>query len=213
MTRFIKIGRPRRTMVGVAASLLAVAGALATTGTAKADTTVTFKYAVTGTTHLATPNADVSLGPGHLTSTADLNTDALTATLTLPPATGSFKELGLVPVTATVKLINDGPTTGTIDPNTGAVTTTSNITMKITKLVVAGLTQPIGSSCETSTPVSVTVNSQPGFNILKGGNLAGTYTIPDFANCGLETLLINLTVPGSGNTITLTLGKAHPVTS
>src|SRR5579875_3614664 len=181
MTRFIQIGRPRRTMVGAAASLLAVAGALATTGTAKADTTVTFKYAVTGTTHLATPNADVSLGPGHLTSTADLN--------------------------------NDGPTTGTIDPNTGAVTTTSNITMKITKLVVAGLTQPIGSSCETSTPVSVTVNSQPGFNILKGGNLAGTYTIPDFANCGLETLLINLTVPGSGNTITLTLGKAHPVTS
>jgi hypothetical protein len=57
----------------------------------------------------------------------------------------------------------------------------------------------------------VTVSSQPGFNILKGGNLAGTYTIPDFANCGLETLLINLTVPGAGNTITLTLGKAHPV--
>ena len=212
MIRSFRIRTPRRAMVGAAAGLLAVAGVLATTGTASADTTVTFKYPVTGTTHLATPNGDVALGPGHLLTTADLNTGAITATLTLPPATGSFKELGLVPVTATVKLINDGPTTGTIDPNTGAVTTTSNITMKITKLVVAGLTQPIGTSCETSTPVSVTVNSDSGFNILKGGSLSGTYTIPDFANCELETLLINLTVPGSGNTITLTLGKAKPVT-
>jgi hypothetical protein len=208
----MKTRRPHRVMVGAAAGALALAGVLASTGTASADTTVTFKYAVTGSTTLTTPNASVALGPGHLVTTADLNTGAITANLKLPPATGSFNELGLVPVTATVKLINDGPTTGTIDPNTGAVTTTSNITMQITKLVVAGLTQPIGNSCETSSPVSVTVNSQPGFSILKGGNLAGTYTIPDFANCGLETLLINLTVPGSGNTITLTLGKAHPVT-
>lgn len=162
---------------------------------------------MTGTTHLATPNANLSLGPGKLLSTADLNTGAITATLTMPPATGSFNELGVVPVTATAKLINDGPTTGTIDSNTGVVTTTSMITMQITHLVVAGITQPVGSSCETSTPVSVTVTSQPGFSILKGGNLAGTYTIPPFANCGLETLPINLTLPGPGNTITLTLGK------
>jgi hypothetical protein len=213
MIRSIRTSGIRRAVTGSAAGLLALAGVLASTGTASADTTVTFKYPVSGTTHLATPNGDVALGPGHLVTTADLDTGAITANLTLPPATGSFKELGVVPVTATVKLINDGPTTGTIDPNTGAVTTTSNITMKITKLVVAGLTQPIGKSCETSSPVSVTVNSQPGFNILKGGNLAGTYTIPDFANCGLETLVINLTVPGAGNTITLTLGKAKPVTS
>ena len=48
----------------------------------------------------------------------------------------------------------------------------------------------------------------PAFNILKGGNLKGTYTIPQFGNCGLATPLINLTIPGPGNTITLTLGKA-----
>lgn len=211
MIRSLRMRTPRRAMVGAAASLLAVAGVLATTGTASADTTLTLKYPVSGSTMLSTPNASVSLGPGHLVATADLNTGAITANLNLPPATGSFKELGVVPVSATVKLINDGPTTGTVDPNTGAVTTTSTITMKITKLVVAGLTQPIGSSCETSTPVSVTVASQPGFSILKGGNLTGTYTIPDFANCGLETVLINLTVPGSGNSITLTLGKGKPV--
>jgi hypothetical protein len=212
MIRSIGTSRLRKAVVGSAAGLLAVSGILASTTGASADTTVTFRYPVTGSTTLATPNASVPLGPGHLLTTADLDTGAITATLTLPPATGSFKELGLVPVTATVKLINDGPTTGTIDPNTGAVTTTSLITMRITALTVAGISFSVGNSCQTSTPVTVTVNSEAGFNILKGGNLGGTYTIPDFANCGLETLLINLTVPGSGNTITLTLGKAHPVT-
>jgi hypothetical protein len=199
----------RRAVTVSAAGVLAVSGVLASVGTASADTTATLKYKVTGTTHLATPNASLNLGPGHLVSTADLNTDTLTATLSLPPATGSFNELGVVPVTATAKLINDGPTTGTVNGDTGAVTTTSKITMRITSLIVAGIPQPIGTKCQTSTPVTVTVSSDPGFSILKGGNLSGTYTIPDFAGCGLETLLINLTLPGSGNTITLTLGKGH----
>jgi len=212
MTRSIRITGRRRAVAGTAAGLLAVAGALTGSGAAAADTTITLRYPVTGTTHLATPNANVALGPGHLTATADLNTDKIKATLTLPEATGSFKELGLVPVTATVKLINNGPGTGTVDPNTGAVTTTSKITMRIVDLKIAGVDTPVGSACQTSKPVSVTVSSQPGFGILVGGKVAGTYTIPQFANCGLETPLINLTVPGSGNSITLTLGKGKPVT-
>jgi hypothetical protein len=52
------------------------------------------------------------------------------------------------------------------------------------------------------------VASEPCFNIVKGGNLTGSYTIPEFANCGLATLLINLTIPRPG-TITLTLGPAE----
>ena len=55
------------------------------------------------------------------------------------------------------------------------------------------------------------MTSQPGFDILNGGNLAGTYTIPPFANCGLTTTVLNLTIPGPGNTIALTLGKPHVV--
>ena len=46
---------------------------------------------------------------------------------------------------------------------------------------------------------------------IKGGTLAGTYTIPRFHHCLLDTLLINLTLPGPGNTITLTVGKGHAV--
>lgn len=207
MTESVKRPGIRRAVAGSVAGLLAVAGVLASTGAASADTKITIRYPVKGSTHLNTPNASLALGPGKLTATADLNTDAITAHLSLPNATGSFKELGVVPVTATTKFINDGPATGTVNPNTGAVTTTSKITLRIVDLKVAGIDQPVGNSCQTSTPVTVRVSSQPGFNIIKGGNLAGTYTIPSFANCGLETTLINLTVPGAGNTITLTLGK------
>ena len=201
---------------GIAATALTglvAALALAATPTAASasDTMLTVRYPINGSTLVKATNASLTLGPGTLKSTVDLNTGALTAKLNLPPATGSFKELGIVPVTATVALLQNGPTTGNIDLNTGAVTTTSNVTLQITSLSVAGLPVPVGSSCESSTPASITLTSQPGFSITKGGTVSGTYTIPPFAGCGLVTPVLNLTIAGPGNTISLTLGKAHVV--
>jgi len=166
------------------------------------------KYKVTGSTFLKAPNATLPLGPGTLAANLNPGTGKIKATLTMPDATLTFKQLGLIPVTATTRFISNGPTTGKLNINTGAVTTTSHITLQIVSLSVAGLPIPVGPSCESSAPAVIRVASQPGFNILKGGNLAGTYTIPQFANCGLVTPLINVTLTGSGNTITLTLGKA-----
>ncbi|HTZ27302.1 MAG TPA: hypothetical protein VMC83_25130 [Streptosporangiaceae bacterium] len=173
---------------------------------ALSDTTVSVSYPVTGSTFIKAINSTIGLGPGTLATTADLTTSTLTGTLTLPPATGSFKELGLIPVTATTEMIQDGTATGTVNFTTNAVTTTATDTMKLTSLKVAGLPIPVGPSCETS-PATITVSSQAGFSVLNGGTLSGTYTIPTFAHCGLATLLINLTLPGPGNTISLTLGK------
>jgi len=193
------------TAVLAAGAGLAAAPALASP-TAAADTTVTVTYPVTGSTFIKAINSTVDLGPGTLATTADLTTSTLTGTLTLPPATGSFRELGLIPVTATTELVQDGPATGTVDFSTNAVQTTTQATLKVTSLTAAGIPIPVGSSCQTSTPATITVSSQPGFSVLGGGTLAGTYTIPRFARCGLATLLINLTLPGPGNTISLTLG-------
>jgi hypothetical protein len=202
-------------VVTAAAGLLAALAVTAGTGAAfaspkahAAGSTLKVSYRVKGSTFLATPNFTLALGPGKLTSKVNASTGNFTANLTLPDATGSFKEFGVIPVTATAQFINDGPTTGSIDLTTGAVQSTSHITLRIVSLQVSGVGVPVGPACETSTPATVPVTSQPGFNLLKGGNLSGTYTIPKFAHCGLATLLINLTLPGSGNTITLTLGKA-----
>jgi hypothetical protein len=188
--------------------LVATFAVAASTTAASADTIVHATYPVNGSTFVKAANFTLKLGPGTLKAALDASTGHITAALTLPNATGSFKQFGLIPVTATTQFINDGPTTGTVNLSTGAVKTTSKITLKIVSLSVAGLPVPVGDNCETTQPAVVKVTSQPGFNILKGGNLAGSYTIPQFGNCGLVTPLLNLTIPGSGNTITLTLGKA-----
>ncbi len=183
---------------------LSAAPALASRS-APADQTITLTYPVTGSTFIKAIDSTISLGPGTLSTSADLTTSTLTGTLTLPAATGSFKELGLVPVTATMQMIQDGPATGTFNFNANTVTTTAKESLQLTRLNVAGLNIPVGRSCETS-PATITVSSQPGFTFGLGGSLSGTYTIPHFSHCGLATLLINLTLPGPGNTISLTLG-------
>lgn len=173
---------------------------------ALADTTINASYPVNGSTFIKATNSTMALGPGTLTATVDLTAGTVTGNVTLPPATGSFTELGLVPVTATTEFVQDGQTTGTIDKSTGAIRATSQITLKLTDLKIAGLDTPIGDSCESATPVTITLASTAGFSPLKGGTVTGTYTIPPFENCLLATPLINLTIPGPDNTISLTLG-------
>ena len=210
MNRLVRM--PGRGVAATAfAGLLAAVTIAATPAAASADTTLTVRYPVNGSTFLKAANATVPLGPGTLRTKVNLTTGKVTASLNLPPATGSFKELGVIPVTATVAFIQDGPTTGTVDLNTGAVTTMSNITLQITSLSVGGLPVPVGPACESATPASVSLASQPGFSIVNGGTVSGTYTVPPFANCGLTTPVLNLTVTGPGNTLSLTLGKAHVV--
>jgi hypothetical protein len=208
MSRALRSVRGRRAAASGAATLVAGGLLMVMAGAASAVTHVHAKYKVTGSTFIKVPNFTLPLGPGTLA--ADLNpaNGNLKATLTLPDATGSFLQFGVVPVTATTRFVNDGPTTGKLNLNTGAVTTTSKITLRIVSLSVAGVNVPVGDSCQTSSPVVVTVKSQKGFNVLKGGNLAGSYTIGQFQDCGLATLLINTTIPGSGNTVKFTLGKA-----
>jgi len=208
----MKLMRPPRIRTTLATGIAGLAAVFAVTATAApasaTTSTIHAKYKVTGSTFLKAPNATLPLGPGKLVANLNPATGNIKATLTMPDATLSFKQFGLVPVTATTHFINNGPTTGTLNLTTGAVTTTSNITFQLTSLSVAGIPIPVGPACESSAPAVIQVTSQAGFNILNGGNLAGTYTIPKFANCGLVTPLINLTLTGPGNTITLTLGKA-----
>ena len=196
-----------------AGATLAVAAGPASASTAAPAAKVHAKYKVTGSTYIKAPNFTLNLGPGTLRSTVDLTTGKLTASLSMPNATGSFQQAGLVQVTSTTQFINDGPTTGKLNTTNGTVRTKSKITLRIVSLSVSVLglpptNIPVGNSCETKQAVVVRLASQPGFSVIEGGNLAGSYTIGDFSHCGLATLLINQTIPGSGNTITLKLGKA-----
>jgi hypothetical protein len=182
------------------------AGAATSARLAPAGTTVTAKYPLTGSTFISKVSSTTTLGPGTLVSKIDLKKSTLKATFKLPPATSAFSVLGVIPVTTTTEFIQAGTAPGKLSKK-GVVTTTAQITLKLTSLSVAGLPLPLGPHCQTVTPATLPVTSTSGFNVLKGGNLTGTYTIPDFGHCGLATSVINLTIPGPGNTITLTLGK------
>jgi hypothetical protein len=211
MNRLLRTRAARGATVTALAGFLTAVMVAATPAVASAATILKVRYPVNGSTFLKAANATVTLGPGALRSRVNLTTGAVRASLNLPPATGSFKELGLIPVTATVAFVQDGPTTGKVDLNTGAVTTMSNITLQVTSLNIGGLPVPVGPSCESATPAAVALASQPGFSIANGGTVSGTYTVPPFANCGLITPVLNLTITGPGNTISLTLGKAHVI--
>jgi hypothetical protein len=172
--------------------------------TPQADPTLNATYAVNGSTTIKSTNSTMALGPGTLTAALDVKTLTFTSNLTLPAATGSFTELGFVPVTATTEFIQDGAITGN-DVN-GGITAAAHIIIKLTKVTVAGLPVPIGNNCQTS-PATINLASGKGFNVLLGGPVAGTFTIPNFADCGFSTPILNAVIPGSGNTIDLTLGK------
>jgi hypothetical protein len=86
------------------------------------------------------------------------------------------------------------------------IAATASVTLKITSLTVSGIRLPVGNSCQTS-PFSVTLSSGSGFTVGGGGPVSGSYTIPAFHHCLLNTLLLNLTIPGPGNTLNLTLGQ------
>jgi hypothetical protein len=184
------------TVVGVSASPAAAAADLSAT------------YPINGVSHINSNDSDLPLGPGSLKATVNLDSGALTASVSLPPATGNFKELGFIPVTATVELTEAEPTTGTLNLNTGAMQSTSHMNLRLTRLTIAGLPALVGSRCQTERPAEIPLTSQPGFSVLRGGVVSGTYTIPPFEHCLLNTALINLTIPGPDNTLTLTLGPA-----
>lgn len=192
-------------MLAAGAGLLAAAAVAATAPSAAADTTINAHYALTGSTFIKKLSATVNLGSGTLAAAVDLDTGAVSSTLSLPPATVSMKELGLIPVSATAEMVQNGPATGTANLTANTITSSASIIFKITKLSVAGLNVPVGGNCESS-PFSVSLSSGAGFTVSGGGPLSGSYTIPLLHGCGLTTPVLNLLIPGPGNTFNLTLG-------
>jgi hypothetical protein len=197
------ISAPRRSLAALLLALPVLWFAVSTPP-ASADTLVPFSYRIDATTHLKKLNQTVTVPPGTFIGSIDVNTATLTGTIALPPATLSLKLAGIVPlVTATVKIVQTKPVTGTVDLSTSPfqVVATSTFNIQITKATAGILPiNLVGNHCTTSTPISVTMRgaAQPG----APASFSGPFTIPPLKNCGLTTAALNLVVPGSGNTFT-----------
>lgn len=203
---------------------LALAGP-AQAKTRAADPTLTDQYKAVGTSHIGSINADLPISPTKLVETLDLNNfQIIGGTLPIAPQVVSFKALGLVPLRSTVTLTQATPITGSITPtNAGNVlNTTVSYTIKLSQIQVQLLGQwidlNVGNNCQTINPAVISASSPPGkyFDITRGGVVTGTYTIGKFQNCaplqlpdlfGLGSIPVNALVPGSNNTVSITLSN------
>ena len=144
---------------------------------------------------------------GTFVGSIDLATGALTGNLSLPPAQTTISVVGQPAVTATFSVTEVGPITGQVDLQTFQVTTSATFEIHITRVTSLGLpVNLVGSSCETSTPVTVDFSGVA--SLTSSSTFSSTYTIPPLANCGLTTPLLNLIVPGPGNTFTATFSPS-----
>ncbi|GAB3008998.1 DUF6801 domain-containing protein [Saccharothrix stipae] len=174
-----------------------------TTTTTQPPGGIKYAYALNGTSMIKKLGGSVALGPGSLNADLELATGKFTGDLVLPPTSGKFTLFGIVPVESKIEFVPEGKTTGTLAA--GAVRSTSKVTIKLPSVTAFGIPISNDPNCKTTTPADIALASAAGFDPLKGGKLAGTYTIPPLAGCGPLNDLVSGFAAGPDNTIDLTL--------
>jgi hypothetical protein len=122
----------------------------------------------------------------------------------LPPSESRFDVFGVGLADVGFAVAPVGQTTGTVDLATSTVTMTSTFNIRLTYLQPFDINEInlIGNNCVTSTPISLTLSGP--VDLVNGSTFSGTFTIPKFKNCGLLTPILNVLIPGAGNTLTAT---------
>jgi hypothetical protein len=200
--------RLRRTFVALGLLTSALVTAVVAAPSVGADPDLDINWVVDAQTHIARLNQDISVTGGSFVGTVDLGTGDLTGDLTLPPATTQLK-LGSLPLAnVTFELVPVGPVTGHVDLSTLTVTQTSTFNIRIPSIRPVLLPiNLVGNRCQTATPITITMSGP--VDLVNGTTLSGEFTIPQFKNCGLlVTPVLNLVVPGGGNTFSATARPA-----
>ncbi len=197
----------RRATLAAAAVSTAGAVALATSPGASATTVWTLKYNASASTTIAKMGKTVTT-TGTDTTYFTLDNSTLTSDLKLAPVTTTALSLGSLPLAyATVAVEPTKLATGYVD-KTQTVHITQVANFHITKLSgPAKLTNLVGSTCKTTTPVTMTLTGKMGglFDPIK---LSGTFTMPKFSGCGLlgsMNSVVSGQMSGTGNKVALTL--------
>ncbi|GAB3579425.1 hypothetical protein [Calidifontibacter terrae] len=197
----------RRATLTVAAASTIGAVVVATSPGASATTVWTLKYNASASTTIAKMGKTVTT-TGTDTTYYTLDNNTLTSDLALAPVTTPALSLGSLPLAyATVAVEPTARATGYVDKNQ-LVHITQKVNFHITKLSgPAKVTNLVGSTCKTSTPVTMNLTGKMGglFDPLK---LSGSFTIPQFSGCGLlgaMNSVVSGQMSGPGNSVAITL--------
>ncbi|MEV6304500.1 hypothetical protein AB0M02_34185 [Actinoplanes sp. NPDC051861] len=201
------MGYLRRTIMLGATAVLGAAAAVTVAGPAQAAPIAINFNNVTGTTHLAKPNVDVSVPASSVQTQIDLDTNTVTGSANLADLTAKLKLAKLIGVTSTVKIVPVGGLTGTIDLGASKLSTTTTFTLQIVDAHTdaAPKINLVKPGCRTVRPSTLTLNNTTPVELFKPITMEGTYTIPAFKGCGLLTPLLTLLLSGPGNRMTLVL--------
>jgi hypothetical protein len=204
------ITRMRRGSLAAVLVLMLAAVGLGAAPPASADAIIPITWNVNASTHLKSLNLDVVVPQGTFTGTINLTTGELKGNLSLPPATTKIKLFGIPLASATFAIQPTGPVTGHVNLATMAVTVNSSFNFAITKASPSFLPNLnlVGNNCHGAQPV--TVNLSGNVDLAHGSTFSSTYTVPKFTGCGLLTPILNLIVPGPGNTFTATFSPPAP---
>ena len=94
---------------------------------------------------------------------------------------------------------------GEYDTETGfPLSVTAKYVVTLRDVVIGGAKADVGTNCQTVRPLTVTITAEPGFDLFTGV-LNGTYDLSRFTNCGQASTIINDTVPGRGNSLSLAI--------
>lgn len=205
MTRLLRRGSlPLFTMM----SALLIAAAAFTAAPATADTTIPINWNVNATTHIKSLNMDVVVPQGTFNGAFDVANGSLTGNLALPPASKSIDLLGLPIASTTFAMTQNGPITGHVDLATMTATVNTSFNFAITSASLSFLPwlNLVGRSCRGTSPINVTLSGP--VNLAGTSSFDATYTLPKLTGCGILTPILNLIIPGPGNTFSASFGPA-----
>lgn len=196
----------RGSLVALFLVLITSASFLNAPAASAADVILPIQWNINATTHIKSINMDVVVPQGTFTGQVNLTTGDLTGNIALPAATKDIKLFGLKLASATFAMAPAGPITGKVNLATMEVTVNASFNFKISKasLAIAPWLSLVSPRCTGVTPVTV---AMAGKIDLSGApqTFSSTYTIPKFKDCGfLVTPLLNLIIPGPGNTFSAT---------
>lgn len=210
--------QPHRQRSALIGTLVAVALTVATftaSPSGAATVEIPISWRVDASTHIRSLGMDVTIPPGTFDGVIVLDPATLTGTLTgdldLPPASKTIRLFGYPIASTTFAMSQHAPITGTVDLNTNTVVVDSSFDFAITNASLSLLPRLnlVGRSCKGKSPIEVSMTGTIDLADLNAPQtFQADYTLPKLKNCGLGTGLINLIVPGGGNTFTASFAPA-----
>lgn len=211
----------RGVFAGAGLTAAAVAATVATAPSASAADLAPWvlHHKGTITTHLHTLNTDITF-PAADTTTVPLgkNPIPVSSAITTQPGHASLStgpKLGNLKLAAfDVRVLPQGPATGTYDTTKNDLVLTQNLRLQITKATALGLPiNLVSGSCTTSTTTlklsgDLARLASGQVNLFGAIHATGVLTIPKFSNCGILTPLLNAVATGPGNAVTVDLQPA-----